>query len=128
MKTIVFALSCIVACCLAAPQGPNPQDVQLVRYVNNQDQDQQGGYQFTYELSDGQIRSETGALKDVGEERVIIVQGAYTFVGPDGQIYWVNYTADENGFHPVIGTGPEGGIKPGQDQGIDPNALKSLVG
>ncbi|XP_059619782.1 endocuticle structural glycoprotein SgAbd-5-like [Phlebotomus argentipes] len=98
MKSFVIVLSCVVACCLAAPQGPrDPNEVQLVRYVNNQDQDQDGGYQFTYELSDGQIRSETGALKDVGEERVIVVQGAYTFVGPDGLIYWVNYTADENG-------------------------------
>lgn len=47
MKTIVIVLSCIVACCLAAPQGPRDNEVQLVRYVNNQDQDQEGGYQFT---------------------------------------------------------------------------------
>lgn len=85
-----------------------------------------------YELSDGQIKSESGALKEVGEgderTQVIVVSGSYSFIGPDGQTYWVNYTADENGYHPVIGTGPEGGIKPGQDAGIDPNALKSLIG
>lgn len=84
-------------------------------------------------MSDGQIRSEAGQLKEItGEdgkvEKAIVVSGSYTFVGPDGLIYWVNYTADENGFHPVIGTGPEGGIKPGQDAGIDPSALRSLVG
>lgn len=84
-------------------------------------------------MSDGQIKSESGSLKEVtGEDgektQVIVVTGAYSFIGPDGQTYWVNYTADEFGYHPVIGTGPEGGIKPGQDAGIDPNALKSLIG
>lgn len=80
-------------------------------------------------MSDGQIRSEGGALKDFGDgKQAVVVQGSYTFVGPDGLIYWVNYTADENGFHPVIGTGPVGGVKPGDDVGIDPNALKSLLG
>lgn len=87
-------------------------------------------YFHRYELDNGQIFSEAGTLKEVGEEKtpVIVVSGQYTFVGPDGQTYWVNYTADENGFHPVVGTGPEGGIKPGQDTGIDPSALKSLIG
>lgn len=84
-------------------------------------------------MSDGQIRSEAGQLKDIvdaegKESKAIVVSGSYSFVAPDGLIYWVNYTADENGYHPVIGTGPEGGIKPGQDAGIDPSALRSLVG
>lgn len=79
-------------------------------------------------MSDGQIRSEGGVLKDIGDTQAIVVQGAYTFVGPDGITYWVNYTADENGYHPVIGTGPEGGVRPGDNVGIDPNALKSLLG
>lgn len=58
-----------------------------------------------YELDNGQIFSESGSLKEVGEEKtpVVVVTGQYTFVGPDGQTYWVNYTADENGYHPVIG-------------------------
>lgn len=74
-----------------------------------------------YELDNGQIFSEVGALKEVapaegdGEKvPVIVVSGQYSFVGQDGITYWVNYTADENGYHPVVGTG-EGGIKPGQD-------------
>lgn len=108
--------------------------------------------QFSYELDNGQIFSEAGGLKTVGvEQPVVVVSGSYSFVGPDGQTYWVNYTADENGFHPVIGkwrlavdwcgthgglmyffsensgTGA-GGIQGGQDASIDPNALKSLIG
>lgn len=34
----------------------------------------------------------------------------------------VTYTADDEGFHPIVGAGPGG------PSGIDPNALKSLVG
>lgn len=66
-------------------------------------------------------------MKNVGDHDVITVVGQYSYVGDDGQTYWVNYTADENGFHPVVGTGP-GGIGPGGDAQIGPNALKSLIG
>lgn len=76
--------------------------------------------------------SAAGALKTVqgedGPHEVVVITGSYSFIGPDGQTYWVNYTADENGYHPVIGTGPTGGIQPGQDSSIDPNAIKSLIG
>jgi hypothetical protein len=40
----------------------------------------------------------------------------------------VNYQSDENGYRPKTGKGKVGGIKPGEDAGIDPNLLKSLVG
>lgn len=74
----------------------------------------------SYELSDGQIRSEVGTYRDVKDAegkdvKALFVQGSYSFVGPDGQTYWVNYTADENGYHPKVGTGPTGGIQAGQD-------------
>jgi Insect cuticle protein len=87
----------------------------------------------SYELSDGQIRAEVGELKDVTDAegqttKALVVTGAYSFVGPDGQTYWVTFTADETGFHPIIGTGGAGGPQPGGDYGINPNALKSLIG
>ncbi|XP_062534467.1 endocuticle structural glycoprotein ABD-5-like [Armigeres subalbatus] len=98
------------------------QDVQTVRYFS--ENNGPDGYKFTYELSDGQIRSEVGTYKDSkdadgNDVKVLFVQGSYTFVGPDGQTYWVNYTADENGYHPKVGTGPTGGIQPGQDAPIN---------
>lgn len=79
-------------------------------------------------MSDGQVRAEAGAVRDLGEEKPIVVSGAYSFFSPDGSRHWVTYTADEYGFHPQVGTGLEGGFKPGDDVGIDPNALKSLIG
>lgn len=30
----------------------------------------------------------------------MIVHGSYSYTGPDGVVYTVKYTADENGFHP----------------------------
>lgn len=53
-----------------------------------------------YELDNGQIFSEAGALKDDGSQ---YVKGSYSFQGDDGETYWVNYTADEEGFHPIVG-------------------------
>lgn len=79
-------------------------------------------------MSDGQIFAQAGAQRQVQEERPIVVSGAYSFYSPDGNRHWVTYTADEEGFHPQVGTGPEGGFKPGDNVGIDANALKSLVG
>ncbi|XP_037038456.1 cuticle protein CP14.6-like [Bradysia coprophila] len=126
VSLLVVALSGVFAA--PAPQE-DPSQIQVVRYENNNND--VGKYTYTYELSNGQIHSEAGALAEVGEGdekvQVIVVSGSYTFVGPDGITYWVNYTADENGYHPVVGTGP-GGIKGGDTASLDPSVFKSLVG
>lgn len=58
---------------------------------------------FSYELDNGQIFSETGELKTIGDQEAVVKSGAYSFVGADGVTYWVTYYADETGFHPTIG-------------------------
>ncbi|XP_051175671.1 larval cuticle protein 65Ag1-like [Leptopilina boulardi] len=58
------------------------------------------GYQYSYELSDGQKKEETAELINAGsEEEAIAVRGSYQWVDPaTGQEYKVTYVADENGF------------------------------
>lgn len=34
---------------------------------------------------------------------VIVTRGSYTIIEKDGSMTVVNYTADENGFHPEVG-------------------------
>lgn len=83
-------------------------------------------------MADGQIVGSRGALKLVdkpeGPIHVVVSVGQYSFVGPDGQTYWVNWTADDKGFHPHAGMGATGGILTNRLSEIDENALKSLVG
>lgn len=90
---------------------------------------------FRYELSDGQIRSEAGVLKETINKlgkiiKSIVVTGAYRFFDPKGVLHWVNYKADETGVHTRFGEDEddENAVKPGQPAGIDPNLLKTLAG
>ncbi|XP_031626735.1 pupal cuticle protein 20-like [Contarinia nasturtii] len=108
-KLSLIALSVFVVALVGAQQA-------IKEYNSN---DGSGTFEFSYELDNGQFFQEAGKLDEYGHQEV---SGQYSFQGTDGQIHWVTYTADDQGFHPVIGSGP-GGPEP-----IDPNALKSLVG
>ncbi|XP_052889793.1 larval cuticle protein 65Ag1-like [Anopheles moucheti] len=126
---VVFAsVCCVLLAGRVVLSAPAPQqasagaggsnNVETLKYYS--ENNGPDGYRFNYELSDGQIRSEVGTYRDVKDAegkdvKALFVQGSYSFVGPDGQTYWVNYTADENGYHPKVGTGPTGGIQPGQE-------------
>lgn len=90
-----------MALALAAPQGDRQQEVVLVRELqhNNIGVD---GYQYNYELSDGQKKEESAELRNVGtENEALVVRGSFSWVDANGQLHSVEYTADENGFHPV---------------------------
>ncbi|XP_058979006.1 endocuticle structural glycoprotein SgAbd-5-like [Musca domestica] len=101
MKAVlVLAFSIILTTVLGTPQ----QDVQIVELEN--DNDGTGNYKFRYSLSDGTKQDEAGELKDVqGEEgpvQAVVKTGSYEFTDPEGKLHRVTYTADENGFHPVV--------------------------
>lgn len=92
---------------MAAPQGKvaTPyQEVTLLRELQHNNIGTDSGYEFAYEQSDGQKRQERAELiapRSVDEEPILRVQGSYSYYNPyDGQTYIVEYTADENGFHP----------------------------
>lgn len=57
-------------------------------------------FAFRYELDNGQFFQEAGKLNENGAQEVA---GSYSFKAADGQTYWVKYTADEEGFHPIVG-------------------------
>ncbi|CAG9785101.1 unnamed protein product [Diatraea saccharalis] len=107
-----LAILALVAAVAAAPQS-NPEEIQILRYES--DNDGLGTYHFAYEQSDHSAREEQGELKNFGgeEEEAVVMRGSYTWLGPDGVNYTVNYVADENGFQPTIDQGPGGAVPAG---------------
>uniref|UniRef100_A0A182NRF8 Uncharacterized protein n=1 Tax=Anopheles dirus TaxID=7168 RepID=A0A182NRF8_9DIPT len=91
----------------AAPVDPVATPY-IVQYENNNAQNE--GYSFEYELSDEQRRKEEGTIRyskdeDGKDVQFVAVQGRYSYVGDDGRTYWVEYVADENGYRTRMGTG-----------------------
>lgn len=98
-----------------------------------------------YTLSDGQTRTESAYYKDVGDTKILVVSGSYSFTGTDGKPYYVSYESDENGYRATVngnfiyiidydsytnkslldGTKPVGTPEVAY---IDANLLKSLAG
>nr|CAD7589212.1 unnamed protein product [Timema genevievae] len=99
----ILVISCLVAVALAAPPlvkyGPNEVIPILAESsVVNED----GSFQNSYESGDGTKVQASGVLKSLGpkEEAGPEIQGAYTFITPDGQTLELRYIANENGFQP----------------------------
>uniref|UniRef100_A0A182YCY1 Uncharacterized protein n=2 Tax=Anopheles stephensi TaxID=30069 RepID=A0A182YCY1_ANOST len=97
MKTII-AFAFVVALALAAPLDDS-KNAQILKYEN--DNIGVDGYKFAFETSDGHQRQEQAELRKLGDDvEALVVRGSYSFTGDDGQVYTVNYVADENGFQP----------------------------
>lgn len=69
--------------------------------INNYSQQFQSGEQYSEEgkLKTVERVDEEGNLQ---KKDVIVTKGSYTIIEKDGSVTLVNYTADENGFHPEI--------------------------
>ncbi|XP_053661565.1 flexible cuticle protein 12-like [Anopheles marshallii] len=93
------ALVLVALCVAVAVAVPVPdQKAETLKYdnsINGVD-----GYSYQYETSNGISAQEAGELKTVGEASALAVRGSFTFTAADGQVYTVNYIADENGFQP----------------------------
>ncbi|EAT43635.1 AAEL004951-PA [Aedes aegypti] len=74
--------------------------IPILRYenVNNGD----GSYRFDYATGNGIQHKEEGYNRKIGPELgEQIVSGGYSYTGPDGKLYSVQYKADAGGFQPV---------------------------
>ena len=54
----------------------------------------------SYETGNGISAQEQGYLKNAGQKdlEAQVATGSYSYTGPDGVLYTITYTADENGF------------------------------
>ncbi|XP_050343784.1 flexible cuticle protein 12-like [Nymphalis io] len=94
---IVFAL--LVAAAVALPTQTDSKSAVILRSEN--DNIGVDGYHYFIETSDGKVVEENAVVKNVGTETEgIEVRGQYSYPGPDGVVYTVNYIANENGFQP----------------------------
>lgn len=59
-------------------------------------------YSYEYETSNQIKANEQGELKQIGEEKGIAAQGAFSYIAPDGTPISLTYVADENGFQPQV--------------------------
>jgi Insect cuticle protein len=97
MKFVVI-IALVVASCIAAPLDDS-SNAQILRYEN--DNIGIDGYKFAYETSDGVTREEEATLNNAGSENeAISVRGSVSWTAPDGQVFTLNYIADENGYQP----------------------------
>lgn len=81
-------------------QQPRTTPIPILRYenVNNGD----GSYRFDYATGNGIQHQEEGYNRKIGPELgEQIVSGGYSYTGPDGKLYSVQYKADAGGFQPV---------------------------
>nr|CAD7195051.1 unnamed protein product [Timema douglasi] len=104
ITTCEVILSCLLAAALAAPppllklDPKEPIPILAQSNILNED----GTFQNSYESADGTKAESSGTLKDLGDKEgpSSIIQGSYSFITPDGQLYELRYIADENGFQP----------------------------
>lgn len=84
-------------------QQPHQQHLQQPAILKQaQDISPEGSYSFAYETENGIAAAEQGSPQPIGPkgEHAIISQGHFEYTAPDGTPIAVQYTADENGFHP----------------------------
>ncbi|KAG8233377.1 hypothetical protein J437_LFUL005839 [Ladona fulva] len=80
-------------------QQPYAPPIPIVR--QSQDVNFDGTFQFSYETGNGIVVEQSGYLKNAGlkDQEAQVIQGSYSYPGPNGQVYTVRYFADETGFH-----------------------------
>ncbi|XP_053965151.1 endocuticle structural glycoprotein SgAbd-2 [Anastrepha obliqua] len=98
---VVATLSCIGG--VDAQRGLPPQargyEANAVILKQGFDLNPDGSYTYNYETSNGIRADEAGYLKNPGTQvEAQVMQGSYSYTGPDGVLYTITYVADENGY------------------------------
>ena len=57
-------------------------------------------WDYAFEGENGIKQEATGQMRSVGDTEVMVMRGSYEYIGADGQVYVVEWEADENGFRP----------------------------
>lgn len=100
MKLIVFAIIAVITFANAQIRPilrTRDGDALILKQIYEPNPD--GSYVYSYETSNGIAADQTGYLKNRGTNlEAQVVQGSYSYTGPDGILYTVNYIADENGY------------------------------
>ncbi|XP_071555382.1 endocuticle structural glycoprotein SgAbd-8-like [Temnothorax nylanderi] len=100
MKFLIVTLALVAVALAQHPQQLQQQPVAILKYA--QDSSPEGSYSYAYETENGIAASEQGSPQPVGPkgEPAVVAQGQYQYTAPDGTPIALQYTADENGFHP----------------------------
>ncbi|GFG37114.1 hypothetical protein Cfor_05776 [Coptotermes formosanus] len=98
VELVLTLVTLSVAAAQRGVQYSNLQTVPIIQYNNEVNYD--GTYRYNYETGNGIVAQEQGYLKNVGQKdlEAQVATGSFSYTGPDGVVYTVTYTADENGF------------------------------
>ncbi|XP_055548186.1 larval cuticle protein 9-like isoform X2 [Wyeomyia smithii] len=105
---IVFLVSVLTITLLkvtteSAPVETSDAQLTIVQQSNIYKTD---GFDWEYELSDGREVSQSAYKKELDDgTEVLVIEGFYSYMAPDGRIYSVRYLADENGYHADVAVG-----------------------
>merc|ERR1712088_587041 len=78
--------------------APTAAPVAILRSSNTGPKD--GNYAYSFETENGVSQSVEGRMKMVDETPVYVMKGEYEYPGADGQMWKVEWYADETGYHP----------------------------
>ncbi|XP_017785779.1 PREDICTED: endocuticle structural glycoprotein SgAbd-2-like [Nicrophorus vespilloides] len=92
MKLIIFSFLLLSAISYATSQRYG-NNIPIIKY--NYDPRPDGSYTYEYETGNGIVANENGYPKGSDSQ---VKQGSYSYTGPDGNRYTINYIADEDGF------------------------------
>merc|ERR1719350_1056327 len=81
-----------------AVKAPTPAPIAIMSYSNTGPLD--GNYAYSFETENGISQAVEGKMKMVDENPVYVMSGEYSYPGPDGNMWKVEWYADETGYHP----------------------------